>query len=235
MTSARIDRREQMALQTRGDILRAARRLFAERGYGATSVNDIAAEAAVAVQTIYARLGSKRGMLMALVDLIDEEAGVSGRAAEIATATTPEDVLRAWAQLQRALHERCGDIIGALITAAAVEPEVAQAVAEGSRRRRDGARFTIDRIAGLDGLRHELPPHHAAALLSGAGTHETWHELVHAYNLSWDQAQQTLNDAMARAILRTSQLPALKEGLNDPTARPLHSPGPGAADHSRGG
>ena len=203
MPSARIDRREQMALQTRADILRAARRLFAERGYGATSVNDIAEEAGVAVQTIYARLGSKRGMLMALVDLIDEEAGVPGRAAEIATASTPGDVLRAWAQLHRALNERCGDIIGALITAAAVEPEVAQAVAEGSRRRRDGARFTIDRIAELGGLRDELPPHHAAALVSAAGTHETWHELVHAYNLSWDQAQQTLNNALARAILRT--------------------------------
>jgi AcrR family transcriptional regulator len=137
MASPRIDRRERMALHTRADILQTARRLFAERGYAATSVNDIAEEAGVAVQTIYARLGSKRGMLMALVDLVDEEAGVPGRAAEIATASTPEDVLRAWAQLHRALHERCGDIIGALITAAAVEPEVAQAVAEGSRRRRD--------------------------------------------------------------------------------------------------
>lgn len=212
MPSARIDRRERMALQTRGDILRAARRLFAERGYRATSVNDIAEAAGVAVQTIYARLGSKRGMLMALIDLIDEEAGVPGRAGEIATARTPEDVLRAWAQLHRALHERCGDIIGTLITAAAVEPEVAQAVAEGSRRRRDGARSTIDRIAELGGLRDELPPDHAAALLSAAGTHETWHELVHAYNLSWDQAEQTLNDALARAILTTIE-PGGRPGL----------------------
>lgn len=202
MTAARIDRREQMALQTRRDILQAARRLFAERGYGATSVTDIAEEAAVAVQTIYARLGSKRGMLMALIDLIDEEAGVRERAAAIATASTPQDVLRAWAQLTRTLHERCGDIIGALTAAAAIEPEVDQALAEGARRRQHGARFTIGRIAELRGLRDDLPPEHAAALLSAAGTHETWRELTHAYNLPWDQAEQTLADALARAILK---------------------------------
>ncbi len=94
MTSARIDRREQMALQTRRDILQAARRLFAERGYGATSVKDIADQAGVAVQTIYARLGSKRGMLDRAVDLIDEEAGVGENAAAVPTASTPADVLR---------------------------------------------------------------------------------------------------------------------------------------------
>ena len=59
MNSGRIDRRERMALETRRDIVQAARRLFAERGYAQTSVNDIAAEAGVALQTIYARLGSK--------------------------------------------------------------------------------------------------------------------------------------------------------------------------------
>jgi AcrR family transcriptional regulator len=155
MTSARIDRREQMALQTRRDILQAARRLFAERGYTATSVNDIAEEAGVAVQTIYTRLGSKRGIVMALVELIDDEAGVPEAAATIATARTPEDVLRGQNRLTRDLQERCGDIVGALIAAAAQEPEVEQAVAEGLRRHRQGVRFTIERIAELGGLRRD--------------------------------------------------------------------------------
>lgn len=202
MTSARIDRRERMALQTRQDILKAARKLFAKNGYGPTSINDIAEHAGVAIQTIYARLGSKRGILMSLIDLIDEEGGIPEGAAAVAAAKTPQDTLHAWAQLHRNLHQRCGDIIGALTTAAAVEPDVKQAVAEGERRRREGAHFTIDRIAQLNGLRDELPPHHAAAILSAAGTRETWHELIHAYKLTWDQAERTLNDALAKAILR---------------------------------
>ena len=202
MGSTRIDRRERMALQTRRDILQTARRLFAERGYAATSVNDIAEEASVAVQTIYTRLGSKRGIVTALLEVIDEEAGVREAAAAIAAASTPADVLRTQNRLTRDLQERCGDIVGALIAAAALEPEVAQVVAEGLRRHRHGARVTINRIAELGGLRHDLPADHAIALLSAATTHDAWYELVHADKLSWDQAERTLNDALTRAILR---------------------------------
>jgi AcrR family transcriptional regulator len=39
-------------------MLRTARGLFAERGYAATWINHVAEDAGVAIQTIYARLGS---------------------------------------------------------------------------------------------------------------------------------------------------------------------------------
>ena len=68
-TRTRPDRRQAMADQTRRDILHTARELFARQGYAATSVTDIAREAGVAVQTIYARLGSKRGMLTRPTDV----------------------------------------------------------------------------------------------------------------------------------------------------------------------
>ena len=158
-TPARPDRRRQrMADQTRHDILQTARQLFARQGYAATSVTDIAREADVAVQTIYARLGSKRGMLMALIDLIDEEADVGGLVADIRGASTPEYALRAEVRLTRVFQERCGDIIGALFAAAAVEPDLAAAVAEGQRRHREGARLTVARLAQLGGLRGPCAP-----------------------------------------------------------------------------
>ena len=113
-----------MAEQTRRDILEVARRLFAERGYVATSINDIASAAGVAVQTIYARLGSKSGMLMALIDLIDEEAGVGELVAEVVSASSPLEALRAEVRLTRVFQQRCGDLIGALFAAAGAEPEL---------------------------------------------------------------------------------------------------------------
>jgi AcrR family transcriptional regulator len=190
-----------MAQQTRGDILRAARRLFAERGYFATSINDIADEAGVAIQTIYARLGSKRGMLLALIDLIDEEAGVRPLAEAVMSATTPLAALRAGVRLTRRFQERCGDLIEALTTAAGAEPELTDAVAEGQRRHREGARMIIDHIEGLEGLRRDLPPERAQALLALSTSHEAWRELIHGYAFDWDAAEDWLVDALSRVLL----------------------------------
>jgi hypothetical protein len=159
------------------------------------------------VQTIYARLGSKRGMLVALIDLIDEEAGAGALVGGIRAAATPEEVLAAEVRLTRAFQERCGDIIGALFAAAAVEPDLAAAVAEGQRRHREGARLTVARIAELGGIRPDLAPDRAAALIAIATTHEAWCELRDAYQLSWDDAEALLCGMLTRAVLTPRPAP----------------------------
>ena len=60
--------REEQARQTRDRILDAALSLFASQGYGATSIASIAREAGVVPETIYAGLGSKRGIVDALIE-----------------------------------------------------------------------------------------------------------------------------------------------------------------------
>ena len=59
----RSTRREEQTAQTRRDIIAAAGVLFRERGYAGTSMPEIAAEAGVAVETIYRAFGSKAGLL----------------------------------------------------------------------------------------------------------------------------------------------------------------------------
>jgi AcrR family transcriptional regulator len=51
--------RDQQATLTRRTILTAARRLFAERGYAATSLRLLAPTAGVSPQTIYTTYGSE--------------------------------------------------------------------------------------------------------------------------------------------------------------------------------
>src|SRR5690348_8096272 len=70
--------RERRAQLTRDEILRAARRLFAERGYPRTSVRDVAEAAGVSAQTVYDSIGSKQALVARLQDLIDSEAGIAG-------------------------------------------------------------------------------------------------------------------------------------------------------------
>ena len=53
----------------RGAVVDGARRLFLERGYGATTVEAISDEAAVAPATVYRLFSSKHGILKALFDV----------------------------------------------------------------------------------------------------------------------------------------------------------------------
>ena len=89
--------RERQAQLTRDEILKAARRLFAERGYSRTSVRDIAEAAGVSAQTVYDSIGSKQALVARLNDLIDAEAGIAAiagagrrvRPAEVAATPAP--------------------------------------------------------------------------------------------------------------------------------------------------
>src|SRR3954468_7750885 len=61
-------RREQRAHATRGRIADAALRLFLARGYVATTVESIAAEAGVAPATVYQAFGTKQAVLARALD-----------------------------------------------------------------------------------------------------------------------------------------------------------------------
>lgn len=62
------DGRGARAARTRATVVEAATRLFVERGYTATTIEDVAASAGVAVQTIYYAFGNKRTLLGAVLD-----------------------------------------------------------------------------------------------------------------------------------------------------------------------
>jgi AcrR family transcriptional regulator len=79
--------RQQQAQATRDRIAEAARRLFAEQGYGATSIEAIAAEAGVATRTVYSAFGAKREILSHICEMWLERA----RARETAQAVLQEN------------------------------------------------------------------------------------------------------------------------------------------------
>ena len=58
-------RRQQQAAATRQAILEAAQRLFEQRGYPATTMEQVAAEAGVALKTVYVAFATKSGLLRA--------------------------------------------------------------------------------------------------------------------------------------------------------------------------
>lgn len=143
------DRRSQL---TREEILIAARRLFAERGYARTSVRDIAHEAAVSPQTVYDSIGSKSELVARLNDVIDAEAGVPGLATAMSASDDPAYVAGTSARITRAILEHCGDIVRVLVAGAAGEQALVRVLEEGHRRHVAGAQRVVERLHRLRAL-----------------------------------------------------------------------------------
>lgn len=194
-------RRERQAADTRREILEAAQRLFVARGYAATSVADVAAEAGVAVQTIYSSVGSKRALLGGLADHLDERGGVAEARAAMAAATDPREVIRLGVRLTRAFHEGAGDLLRALVSAAAVEPEMAATLAEGRRRHRAGTLGAVKLIAARWGLRDGLSAARGGAIFATITAIPTWQELRDEHGWSFDAIEEWMVATLATALL----------------------------------
>jgi AcrR family transcriptional regulator len=123
-------RRREQAAATRMDILEAAQRLFERQGYSGTSMAAIAAEAQVAVKTVYLAFETKRGVLLALWHLLlrgDEEPIPVGERAwfqEVVEEPNPARQLRLNARNSRIVKERAGALMEILRNAAPADPEL---------------------------------------------------------------------------------------------------------------
>lgn len=156
--------RQQQAAQTRALVLGAATSLFADRGWSATGMRDIAQEAGVAVETVYASFGSKTDLLLTAIDV-----GVVGDAEPVALSQRPEftalgvgsftDRLDAAVRMITLINERTWGLRRALNEAAGSEPQLAAKLQELETRRRDNIRQGVEMVIGrpvddevLDGL-----------------------------------------------------------------------------------
>ncbi|MEU7377850.1 helix-turn-helix domain-containing protein [Streptomyces albidoflavus] len=80
-------RRERKKAATRQKIAEAARRLFLERGYEAVGIREVAAEADVAVTTLFSHFPAKEALVFA------EDADFSRRLTEAVTGRAPDTPL----------------------------------------------------------------------------------------------------------------------------------------------
>jgi AcrR family transcriptional regulator len=194
--------RERRAQLTRDEILRAARRLFAERGYASTSVREIAQAAGVSAQTVYDSVGSKQEVVARLNDLIDAEAGIGGIVRAAAGSGDPREAVAAPARVVRSIIENCGDIVRAVVTGAAAEPELAAVLAEGHRRHVEGARRVVGLLQRLDGLDPSVEPGQAAEILAVLSDATFALMLRDDYGWSPEQIETWITDTSRTLLLR---------------------------------
>ena len=122
-------RRQQQAAATRRGILEAAQRLFDQQGYPATTMEAIAAEAGVALKTVYVVFTTKSGLLRALWDFMlkgdQEDAGVAQRPwyQEVLAEPDAERQLRLNARNSRVVKQRIAGVLKVIRSAAPSDPD----------------------------------------------------------------------------------------------------------------
>lgn len=134
-------RRQQQAAETRAGVLAAAAARFSGSGWAGTGMRDVARDAGVSVETVYASFGSKGELLQAALD-----AAVVGDALPVPLAGRPEFAgLGEGAPAQRAaaaaallaqVYARAAGLLLAVREGAAGDPALAARLDEDDERRR---------------------------------------------------------------------------------------------------
>ena len=136
-------KRRAAAKATRLRIAQCARRLFAEHGYGATSIEAIAREAGVSVPTFYATYGSKRAVLFALLDAADAQADVVSLQKGLRAAGQAREQLRLLVSFARRFYQQSADLIEIARNASRVEADLEALWKEGEGRRLKGQKPVV--------------------------------------------------------------------------------------------
>ncbi len=149
-------RRAEYAEFTRQAIVDAARSLFAERGYFATTVNALAARARVAPATGYAGAGGKHGLVRTLLEQWTTAPIVAERAALIAAEQDPGQVLRLTAAVVTDMRAEFGDIVALGRNVAPHDETVAGLMAAATRAYRAATEAVARRLQDLGALQVDL-------------------------------------------------------------------------------
>jgi AcrR family transcriptional regulator len=204
-----VKTRQQIAAEeTQRVIVQAAAGLFLEHGYHATSIGQIAAQAGVAVQTIYNSIGSKRDVLSRALDFAaaGERAPVPVPQFMRQQAELEPDPVRVIEQLVEFWHgalPRTAPMFRIIREAAAIDPEAAtlerDRAAQRLRNYQTAARLLDHRGALRDGLTIDQ----AAAAIFAIGHPDIYRTLVLDGDWNARQWAEWARTTLQRALIKT--------------------------------
>lgn len=200
--------RQEQARATRRQVLAAAKELFRERGYAATTMSEVAAGAGVAVQTVYTVVGGKAALLKEVFDvtLVGDDLPVPVAARpEIERVNAETDGRRKlglFAEYVSGVLERITPLVPVLLVAADAD-EAAREVLES---------FYAGRVHGMTEFATNLKEHRlirrgmtverAAAVLAAHIDPANWQNLVQRQGFTRREFERWFVDVTEAAILR---------------------------------
>ena len=190
--------RDERAAVTRRRIVDAARRRFFADGYAATTLQAVAGEAGVAVQTIYAVFGSKAAILAELRSLVVHLPEADDEARAAMSEPTPELRLTRFAHSIRNRWELAGDIVRVHQDAVRVDPSLRPGIAEAEGRRHGGIAAFVRAIASDLGA--PIDVERSVGVVNALTLYAVYEELVGVQGWSPDAYESWLAESLVAGV-----------------------------------
>jgi AcrR family transcriptional regulator len=199
-------RRRVAAERSRQEILVAARDLFREGGYAATTVRAVADRAGVSLDTVYAKVGRKAELLLAVHDMELAEASAPvpaeqrGYVQAVREAGTAAEKIRLYAEAMGRLLPRSVPLMVALREAGAEDPACAAQYEAVTERRAANMRLFAADLRATGELRADFDDDRVADLVWSLNSPE-WFQLLTSRGLSGPAYGELLADVLTRTLL----------------------------------
>ena len=187
-------------------VVEAARVLFLERGYAATTIDAISEHSDVPSPTVYRLFSSKLGILKALLDTSiagdNQPRAVQERpdVASLFTEPDPHKLLAAFAGVTTAINQRTNDIYRVLASAAGSDPAAAELRDEIQRQRDRGQGRIARALARAGALEPGLRERDAADLIHALMSPEVYRLLVGDRRWTPERYQQWLATTLTQQL-----------------------------------
>jgi AcrR family transcriptional regulator len=194
--------------RTRAAVVDAARELFTEHGYAATTIEAISDRADTPQATTYRLFGSKLGILKAVLDVSiagdDEAVAVADRPAVRAMlgSRDPHELLEGFTAMLRDLLGRAAPMHRVLVEAARADAGAASLLDEITRQRQQGQHRVARSLARSSALRAGLRERDAADIIHALASPELYGLLVLDRGWTGERYERWLT-----ALLREQLLP----------------------------
>jgi AcrR family transcriptional regulator len=206
--SVKANRRTEQARATRRRIIECARELFLQQGYAAATLDQIAARAGVAVQTVYFHFGNKRTVLKEVMDVLavgdDAPVPLLERpwVQQVRDEPDARRALGIWLRNGRVIFGRVAPMLSVVRDAAGADPEMAEQWRANQHERYLAHRTLAEILAAKKALRPGLTAQNAADIIFTLLSPEVY--LLLTIERGWSQAQwqSWLTDTIAHAVLR---------------------------------
>ncbi|QJY47531.1 TetR/AcrR family transcriptional regulator [Pseudonocardia broussonetiae] len=188
-------------------ILDAAGRLYAEQGFLATSIEQIAAAAGVARPTVFTATGGKAAILKEVVDIAlsgdDDPVPVRERPwfVEMMDEPDPHRMLALHARNITTMGRRVAAVYSAVEAASTADPDVGALWESLQAQRLAGSRMVAERLAGKTALREGYDADAVADVLWSVGSPMVYRKTVTERGWSPERYERWMADLLRRLFL----------------------------------